>query len=101
MKLRAILFIASALSLTACASHSTLKVPPSTPASVPALPAQLDKDPAPVQPLANNEMGTVVQHDNGLIEQYGVLGVRYQSLRAFYACVATQLNDHKSPKGCL
>lgn len=46
-------------------------------------------------------MGTLATQHGELIEQYGVLGVRYQSLREFYKCVTRQLNEHKTPEGCL
>lgn len=46
-------------------------------------------------------MGTIAVAHPKLVEQYGVLGVRYQSLREFYKCVARTMNEGKSPKECL
>lgn len=46
-------------------------------------------------------MGTLATAHADLIGQYGVLGVRYQTLRQFYLCVTRQLNEHKTPEGCL
>lgn len=76
-------------------------MPASTPASAPALPSQLDKAPEPVKPLADKQMGTLATAHGELIGQYGVLGVRYETLREFYKCVTGALNEGKAPEGCL
>jgi hypothetical protein len=51
--------------------------------------------------LENKEMGELAVKHVGLIEQYGILGVRYQTLREFYSCVARTVNEGKSPKVCV
>lgn len=68
---------------------------------MPTLPSSLDKDPEAVQPLANDELGEITTKHTELVSQYGVLGVRYQSLRAYYKCVLRQMNEHKTTEGCL
>jgi hypothetical protein len=46
-------------------------------------------------------MGELTTKHISLVEQYGVLGVRYQSLREFYNCVRVTVNEGKAPKSCL
>lgn len=46
-------------------------------------------------------MGTLATAHPVLVEQYGVLGVRYQTLREFYKCVVRTMNEGKSPEICL
>jgi predicted small lipoprotein YifL len=99
MKFKAILSIAAALSLTACAHSSKISLPPSTPVSAPP-----STDTAPVEkvePIANGEMGTVTEAYGKLLQQYGTLGVRFNTFREFYDCVRKQINDHKPAKTCL
>jgi hypothetical protein len=46
-------------------------------------------------------MGELATKHPQLVKQYGVLGVRYQTLRELYKCVAGAVNTGKSPSGCL
>lgn len=74
-------------------------MPPSIPASLPASPDT--KPVALVEPLPNAELGTLAVAHTRLIEQYGVLGVRFNTFRQFYDCVRKEVNEGKSGKGCL
>lgn len=76
-------------------------MPPSIRASVPALPAELDQNPEPVGALPNGEMGTIVLDNAELTRKYGVLGVRYNTLREFYGCVREAVNTQTEVKDCL
>lgn len=46
-------------------------------------------------------MGTLAKAHAKLIEQYGTLGVRFNTFREFYDCVVEQVNEHKAPETCL
>lgn len=76
-------------------------MPPSTRALLPAIPAELDKDPELLAPLSDGEMGTIVIDSSDLTRKYGVLGVRYNTLREFYGCVREAANTQKEVKDCL
>ena len=101
MKFPLTLAIASALSLTACGTRSTLDVPPSTRASLPAIPAQIDKNPEPLGQLPDGTMGTLAVDQPVTAEKYGILAVRFNTLRALYNCVRSQVNDGASPAECI
>lgn len=101
MKSPLTLAIASALLLTACSANSTLDVPASTPASLPAIPEQIDRDPEPLGQLPNGELGTVVLDSATGTKRYGELAVRFNTLRAFYNCVRQQHNAGESLAGCV
>ena len=101
MKSLRILSIALAASLTACSTSSTLDVPPSTPASLPAIPAAIDRDPEPLGQLPNGEMGTLAVVGLSDAEKYGVLATRFNTLRDFYRCVREQINNHTTAESCL
>jgi hypothetical protein len=46
-------------------------------------------------------MGTLTNAYAALLQQYGKLGVRFNTLGQFYDCVRDQVNNHKSPDSCL
>lgn len=68
---------------------------------MPALPAELDRDPEPLGVLVDGSMGTLAVTNVTDAQRYGQLGVRYNTLRTFYGCVRDQINDHKSPAECV
>ncbi len=70
------------------------------PVLLPAIPAEIDQNPAPVGQLPDGSMGAITV-DSGLLTQaYGVLAVRFNTLREFYGCVRAQVNEHKAPADC-
>lgn len=71
------------------------------PASLPAIPKSIDVDPAPLPQLPNGEMGTVVVDSAETTRSYGILATRFNTLREFYNCVRTQMNEHKAPSECV
>lgn len=98
MKFKLLLCMAAAVSLTACSTSSKLKLPPSTPASVPA-----SADTAPVEkvaPLPDNSMGSLAVGYAALLKQYGTLAVRFITQRQFEDCVRTEVNSHKTADSC-
>lgn len=46
-------------------------------------------------------MGTLAVADGVTAKLYGQLAVRFNTLRSFYGCVRTQINDHKPAESCL
>lgn len=76
-------------------------MPPSTPALLPAIPAELDRDPEPLGQLADGTMGTITVDSAETARKYGTLGVRYNTLRSFYDCVRQAVNTNKPVKDCL
>lgn len=68
---------------------------------MPALDANLDRDPEPLGQVEDGSLGTLAVTSAKDAEKYGVLGARYQALRSLYKCVAAQLNEHKAPAECL
>lgn len=46
-------------------------------------------------------MGTLAVTSATDTQKYGVLAVRYNTLRAFYNCVRDQVNNHKSAAECV
>lgn len=76
-------------------------MPASTPALLPAIPAQLDQDPEPVGQLPDGSMGAITVDSAELTRKYGTLGVRFNTLREFYSCVRTAVNTNKPVKDCL
>ena len=100
MKSRMTLVIAAALCLTACGQKLTLDVPPSTPASLPAIPAQLDKNPEQLPPLTDGTLGELALDNAEMTRKYGVLGTQFNTLRAFYNCVREGANNGEDFEGC-
>lgn len=100
MKSRATLAIAIAACLTACSGRQTLRVPPSTPASLPAIPSTIDRDPQPLGPLADGTMGTLAVDQPVTAKLYGELAVRFNALRTFTRCIITQMNAHETLETC-
>lgn len=76
-------------------------MPPQTRASLPPLPAALDRDPELLGILPNGEMGTLAIDSAEMSVRYGVLGVRYNTLRQFYLCVREAVNSQKDVEVCL
>jgi hypothetical protein len=46
-------------------------------------------------------MGTLATAYAKLVQQYGTLGVRFDTFREFYSCVREQINNHKTADTCL
>lgn len=67
---------------------------------MPAIPSEIDVDPELLGKLPNGQMGTITVDSAETTRKYGVLGVRFNTLRSFYKCVRAQVNDHKSPESC-
>jgi hypothetical protein len=76
-------------------------VPPSIRASLPALPSSLDRDPEPLGQLSDGDMGALVLDNANISLKYGVLGVRYNTLRQFYSCVREAVNNQAEAKDCM
>lgn len=76
-------------------------VPPSIRASLPPIPAAIDVDPELVGYLPNGEMGTLAIDSADLTRKYGVLGVRFNTFRQFYACVREAVNTQQRPDDCV
>lgn len=68
---------------------------------MPAIPAAIDVDPEPVGQLPNGEMGTLALDNAELTRKYGVLGVRFNTLREFYGCVREAINTQEPVEDCL
>jgi len=46
-------------------------------------------------------MGSLTDGYAKLLQQYGTLGVRFNTFREFYDCVRVQINEHKPANSCL
>lgn len=76
-------------------------MPPSTPASLPAIPRAIDQSPALLGQLPNGEMGTLANDSAAMAREYGLLAIRFTALRDLYNCARSQLNEHKTMESCL
>lgn len=90
------------LLLMLCGCTTTKLVPVvSTPVKVPPLPTVLDKNPAVLPPIANNDVKTVLKDSLLTSRAYNGLRADYIDLRHFYNCVKTSLNEKTELSECL
>ncbi|WP_375292247.1 hypothetical protein [Sphingomonas melonis] len=75
-------------------------MPPSTQASLPAIPSEIDRDPKPLGKLPDGTMGTLAIDQPVTAKLYGELAVRFNALRQFTRCLITQTNTHQTPETC-
>ena len=101
LKFKTTLIMLSALSLAACSTTSTLDVPPSTRASIPPIPQQMDRDVEPLGNLVDGSLGELALENAETGRKYGVLAERFNSLRQFYKCVQQAVNSQQDAENCV
>lgn len=61
----------------------------------------MNVDPEPLGKLPAGDLGAVTLDSADMALKYGVLGVRFNTLREFYGCVREAVNTQKEVEGCL
>lgn len=75
-------------------------MPPSTPASLPAIPANLDKSAKVIPDTDPQTYGEVTQDHSALMSAYGSLAIDYNNLLLWGRCVVAKANGGAMPANC-
>jgi hypothetical protein len=75
-------------------------VPPSTPASLPAIPANLNTPAPSIGEINAVEYGDIATDNGYLTGLYGSLAVRFNNLLLFTRCMVVEHNTGAKPAAC-